>query len=185
MRRNLAIALVLVAAWLGGQGAYIRLKAVAAQFLLRRAWASAQAGEIRAHPWPWADTFTVGRLRVPAFGVDQIVLSGTTGRTLAFGPGLVDGTDPPGHCGNCVVSGHRDTHFRFLRNLEVGHEIVLESPDGARQTFEVTALHIVDEDELSIVRDAGWPLLTLITCYPFDAVVPGGPLRYVVSAEAL
>jgi sortase (surface protein transpeptidase) len=24
--------------------------------------------------------------------------------------------------------------------------------------------------------------LTLITCWPFDAIVPGGPLRYVVRA---
>jgi len=23
----------------------------------------------------------------------------------------------------------------------------------------------------------------LVTCYPFDAVVPGGPLRFVVQAE--
>jgi len=28
-------------------------------------------------------------------------------------------------------------------------------------------------------------MLTLITCYPFDAVVPGGPLRYVVRADGL
>ena len=28
------------------------------------------------------------------------------------------------------------------------------------------------------------PMLTLVTCYPFDAVVPGGPLRYVVTALA-
>jgi sortase A len=26
--------------------------------------------------------------------------------------------------------------------------------------------------------------LTLVTCYPFDAVEPGGPLRYVVVATA-
>jgi sortase (surface protein transpeptidase) len=27
------------------------------------------------------------------------------------------------------------------------------------------------------------PRLTLVTCYPFDAIEPGGPLRYVVTAE--
>ncbi len=26
--------------------------------------------------------------------------------------------------------------------------------------------------------------LTLVTCYPFDAVLPGGPLRFLVFAEA-
>jgi sortase A len=28
------------------------------------------------------------------------------------------------------------------------------------------------------------PTLTLVTCYPFDAIVPGGPLRYAVTAVA-
>jgi sortase A len=144
MKTKLVIVLLVVAAWLGGRGAYIYLKAGAAQVLLRRAWASTQAGDTSSRPWPWADTSPVGRLRVPALGIDQIVLSGTTGRTLAFGPGLVDGTDQPGHCGNCVVSGHRDTHFRFLQGLELGHEIILESADGATQSFEVTALRVVD-----------------------------------------
>jgi sortase A len=29
------------------------------------------------------------------------------------------------------------------------------------------------------------PMLSLVTCYPFDAVNPGGPMRYVVSAEMI
>ena len=32
--------------------------------------------------------------------------------------------------------------------------------------------------------DRGLDELTLVTCWPFDAVAPGGPLRYVVVAEA-
>jgi sortase A len=27
--------------------------------------------------------------------------------------------------------------------------------------------------------------MTLVTCYPFDAIDPGGPLRYAVTAEML
>ena len=34
----------------------------------------------------------------------------------------------------------------------------------------------------SIVLDTDEPMLTLVTCYPFDAVDAGGPLRYVVTA---
>ena len=37
---------------------------------------------------------------------------------------------------------------------------------------------------LGIPRDADVPTLTLVTCWPFDAINPGGPLRYVVVAEA-
>jgi len=182
--KRLALIPLALAAWLGGHGAYIYVKAGVAQLLLKRAWASTQAGVGRSRPWPWADTFPVGRLRVPALGIDQIILSGTTGRTLAFGPGSVDGTDRPGHCGHCVISGHRDTHFAFLKDLELGDEIILESPGGVVQRFEVTALHVIRQDDLSVLRDADESLLTLITCYPLDAVVPGGVLRYVVWAEA-
>ena len=28
-------------------------------------------------------------------------------------------------------------------------------------------------------------MLTLVTCYPFDALVAGGPLRYLVFAKAI
>ncbi len=36
--------------------------------------------------------------------------------------------------------------------------------------------------ETWVLRDAGDTRLTLVTCYPFDALRPGGPLRYVVTA---
>jgi hypothetical protein len=34
------------------------------------------------------------------------------------------------------------------------------------------------------LEPAAEPTLTLITCFPFDAALPGGPLRYVVQAVA-
>ena len=39
---------------------------------------------------------------------------------MAFGPGHLSGTPLPGEAGNAVVSGHRDTHFAFLRGLREG-----------------------------------------------------------------
>ena len=104
--------------WELGHGAWIHAKAWLAQLLLQRAWERTLRGEAAAKPWPWADTWPVARLRVPAHGVDLIVLSGVSGRTLAFGPGHA-------------------------------------------------------------------PALVLMTCYPFDALAPGGPLRYVVTARAV
>ena len=49
---------------------------------------------------------------------------------MAFGPGHLDGTPRPGEPGNAVVSGHRDTHFAFLRRLREGDAILVERPDG-------------------------------------------------------
>jgi sortase A len=44
-------------------------------------------------------------------------------------------------------------------------------------------MRIVDRRDTSVLTTSPGPTLTLITCYPFDAVVPGGPLRYVVVAD--
>ena len=178
-----AIALGVTGAWELGQGAWIHVKAHLAQALLQRAWARTLAGEARVKPWPWADTWPVARLRAPAHGVDLIVLSGVSGRTLAFGPGHADGSAQPGMPGTAIVSGHRDTHFAFLRRLRPGEAIVVETPGRAPRVFRVRDAVVVDSRTAAITGD-DTPALVLLTCYPFDAVVPGGPLRYVVAAEA-
>jgi sortase A len=167
-----------------GRALWIEAKAIVAQVLLRRAWAETLVAGRAVRPWGWADTYPVARLRVPRYGVDEIVLAGTTGRTLAFGPGHVDGSAALGGCGNIVLVGHRDTHFRFLRRLRLGDEILLETADRRRR-FEVIRARIVHQSNTSVLDDVGTPLLTLITCYPFDAVVPGGPLRLVVQAREI
>ncbi len=184
-RRRLALATIAVAAVLAVNAMWIPIKAIAAQVLLARAWDKTAAGERRVKPWPWADTWPIARLRMPERDIDLIVLAGASGRTLAFGPGHIDGTASPGSDGNCVFSGHRDTHFSFLRYILPGEVLTLETPAGDRQRFRVTARHIVYDDAVRVLDDTGDTTLTLLTCYPFDAIQPGGPLRYVVRAELL
>jgi sortase A len=156
------------------QGAWIHVKASLAQLLLEMSWRTS------ARPWPWADTHAVAKLEVG--GRTTIVLAGASGRTMAFGPGHVDGTALPGQHGNCVITAHRDTHFAALRNVVVGERIVLRSAGGKRIEYEVTQTKVVGKNETWLLEDDGVDKLTLITCYPFDAVLPGGPLRYVVIA---
>jgi sortase A len=175
--------LVAFAAWHGGRAAWIEAKAHLAQALIRRAWRQSSAGAGDTRPWPWADTHPVARLIVPGRGVDTFVLAGASGRTLAFGPGHLDGTPRPGARGNAVISGHRDTHFAFLRRLERGDQVLVERRDGRRHRFVVSSTRVVDRRDLGVVADAGDTRLTLVTCYPFDAIRPGGPLRYVVVAR--
>jgi sortase A len=166
------------------QGTWIYGKALVAQMLLRHAWNEAQSGESRARPWPWADTWPVARLISPAHAVDLIVLEGATGETTAFGPGRIEGTARPGEAGNLGLAGHRDTHFAFLRDVEPGDALWLELPSGSQQRYEVSRSKIIDESEVEALEAEGeW--LTLVTCYPFDAPVSGGPLRYVVQAQRL
>jgi sortase A len=176
-------ALLALGFWQLGQGAYIPAKAWLAQELMQHAWLRVSAGEDRAAPWPWADTWPVARLRAKSHDVDLIVLAGGSGRTLAFGPGHLSASALPGETGNMVIAGHRDTHFAFLRDVEPGQRISIESFSGATTEYEVIGLNIVDSRKGSLLLDTDDAVLTLVTCYPFDAVDPGGPLRYVVTAR--
>lgn len=172
-------AILLVAAALGAWGAWIPVKAQVAQLLIQRSWDARVPGQPAARPWPWADTEPVGELSFR--GHRWIVLAGATGRTLAFGPGHVDGTARPGHPGRVAIAGHRDTHFRVLASARPGDLIELVDPTGARHRYRVVQTRVVHETEIGLLH--GPDGLALITCYPIDAIVPGGPWRYVVRAE--
>ena len=180
-----AFSLVLFGLWSLSGAATIHGKAWLAQVLLERAWSATLAGQQRERPWPWADTWPVARLQVPALAIDQIVLAGANGRTLAFGPALVDGTAAPGAQGHSILGGHRDTHFSFLQGLTEDMEIRLQDRSGRWHRFVARGASVLDtRHDVILPPDRGAPLLTLVTCYPFDAVRPGGPLRYAVTAEA-
>ena len=170
--------------WELGRGAWIYAKAELAQYLLQRAWTRTLDGDPAAKPWPWADTWPVARLRVPAHDVDLIVLTGVSGRTLAFGPGHAPQSARLGAQGTAIVTAHRDTHFRFLERLRPGDEVIVETPDGSVARFRVQEIEVVDSRSGVIRAEPDAPALVLMTCYPFDALVAGGPLRYVVTARA-
>jgi sortase A len=181
-RALLGVALVLGVAgiWQVGAAGWIHAKALVAQVLLERAWQQTD-GQSAVEPWPWADTVPVARLQAPDHDVDQIVLAGATGESLAFGPAKLAASAAPG-TGPTVIAGHRDTHFRFLEHVNAGDRLVLRRRDGERRRYRVTAREVVDsrDHRLSL---SGADRLTLVTCYPFDAVEPGGPMRLVVVAE--
>lgn len=182
MTRTAAFFLLAAAALAAAHAAWIPLKAELAQHLLLRSWAAIRAGDATARPWPWADTRPAAVLRVPALGVEQLVLEGNSGRNLAFGPVFVDaagGSRDSG--GDHILSGHRDTHFGFLRELQTGDHIELEAPGGS-ETYVVQSIDVIDSRAVELVVEPGARRLSLVTCYPFDAASAGGPWRYVVTA---
>jgi len=168
-----------------GHGAYLFAKAQLAQVLLERAWARTIHGERDVKPWRWADTWPVARIEFPRQRQSYIVLAGASGRTMAFGPGHVDGTASPDAIGNCVISAHRDSQFAVLRDVEVGDLVVMQTRDGRQLRYRVVAHRVVDKYDTSPLEQSRGRILTLITCFPFDAIRPGGPLRYVVVAQAV
>ncbi|WP_100637914.1 class GN sortase [Marinobacter salexigens] len=163
-------------------GLWVPIKAVVAQELLEIAWAESQARQTESRPWPWADTWPVAKLSMPELGGSMIVLAGVHGESLAFGPGQMMGVSGPDS--TVVIAGHRDTHFRPLEHLEPGNELQLQRRDGRWQGYRVSATRIVDSrSEFIDTHQLPAGTLLLVTCYPFDSMDAGGPLRYVVEAR--
>jgi sortase A len=175
------LALALVGTILFGDGAYIHAKAWLAQILLERAFDKSIATGQPVKPWSWADTWPVARIEVKRIGASAIVLDGTSGQALAFGPGHLNQTVEAGERGVAVYAAHRDTHFRFLRNVAIGDVIDVTRSDGKRFRYRADSSAIVQFDAPGIDPAAEGFELILATCWPFDAVTSGAE-RYLLHA---
>jgi sortase A len=123
----------------------------------------------------------VAKLSIPRLGTELYVFEGTDEKDLRIGPGHMPGTAMPGAKGNCVIAGHRDTHFRALKDIRQGDEIVLETKRG-RFVYAVDGTAIVLPTNTSSLEPARSPVLNLITCYPFY-YLGNAPERFVVTAK--
>ena len=180
----LPLLLALIGLILFGQGAYIHAKALLAQVLLERAFEKTIATGRETKPWSWADTWPVARIEVRRLHASTIVLAGSSGQALAFGPGHVERTPDAGERGVAVYSAHRDTHFAFLKNVVVGDEINVMRSDGKQFDYRVDATTVVRFDSSGIDPLTDGQRLVLSTCWPFNALTQG-PERYLVHATML
>jgi len=174
-----------LAFWQLTSAGWIHAKAHVAQQLISWSWNDTREGHGKKRPWPWADTRPVAKLRVPGRKVELFVLEGTSARSLAYGPGHVSGTASPGAEGNSVIVAHRDTHFAFLRDMHADDVIAIDTVKGTTVKYRVREAVIVDQADTRVMEPADASQLTLITCYPFDAVLPGTTQRYVVIADRI
>jgi sortase A len=183
-RRITPLALALLGFILFGQGAHIHAKAELAQILLQRAFTETIATGHPTKPWSWADTWPVARIEVKRIGASAIVLAGSSGQALAFGPGHVELTPDAGERGVAVYSAHRDTHFRFLRDVAIGDEIDVTRSDGRTFRYRADATSVVRFDASGIDPLSRNYELVLSTCWPFDALT-SGPDRYLLHATLI
>lgn len=176
--------LCLLTIWNVGQGGYILAKAELAQWLIASAWQQSSTNErTQIKPWPWADTWPVARLEMPNHDIDQYVLAGANGAALAFGPGHIFASAAPTEQGNTVIAAHRDTHFAFLEQVKIGEIISVTNTEGEVREYIIEDMRIVDKSDVDWIDAENNPYqLTLVTCYPFNALIAGGTLRYVVRA---
>ena len=61
----------------------------------------------------------------------------------------------------------------------------METVNGRTHLYQVVHIDVVDARRSSLLLDTDESMLSLVTCYPFDALQPGGPMRYVVTARML
>lgn len=169
----------------------VSLQAELAQWLMAHAWDQGEAVGNPQRPWPWSDHRVVARLGAVELDVHYYVLDSDHGSALAHAPGLaaaskpllrVSAAGPTAMDGALMISGHRDTHFRFVGQLTSGDALWLQLLGQPRRLFRVVALHVVDTrlPQAGFVYHPGE--LLLATCYPIDAWAAGGPLRLVARA---
>jgi sortase A len=121
----------------------------------------------------------LGRIAIPAVGLDSELQQGIRLTTLDRGPGHWPGTALPGQVGNVVVAAHRTSHgaeFRHLDALVPGDEVIFTTADGTF-TYLVTGTQIVTPDSLWIVDPTDTPTATLFACHPLGSTAK----RIVVS----
>jgi sortase A len=124
---------------------------------------------------------TVAKLTIPRLDAELYVVEGDGARELRRGPGHLTGTALPGEKGNCVIAGHRDTHFRVLKDIREGDDIVLQTESG-QYLYRVRRTQVVSPENTSALQPTSSATLNLITCYPFY-YVGSAPKRFVVEAQ--
>jgi sortase A len=176
-----SLAPLVVGAALLAEQVWLRGKAAVAAMMIDRAFAVHLEDGAPHRPWNWADTHPIARLSVPRLGIRRTVLAGSSGSSLAFGPGHLSGSAAPNLPGNCVLAGHRDSWFAFLRELRVGDEILLRTAEGRRR-YRVRALEVRSMRDTTVLAPSATRRLTLVTCFPFGGL-RRGELRFVVTCE--
>ena len=162
------------------QALKIEVKAKVAQVLLEYTWNKSLKENKSYKPWPSFDGYPILKLEIPRYNITQIVLEGTSGQALAFGPAFHKETYLPSSNKITAISSHRDSHGEYIKNLKIGDILKLQDLDNNWHTYKIEEFLIVNvKDAVNINKRNR---LLLITCYPFDALLSGTPLRYIVSA---
>ncbi|MPY24756.1 class GN sortase [Shewanella psychropiezotolerans] len=187
-RTGLCCTVILTGLLFLGGGSYMQAKAYFAQYLIEQAWRQTLEDKRPHKPWSWADTYPVAKLTLmTADNVDSedrtfYVLSGASGRNLAFGPTMVQGGGLQTQGGNRIIAGHNDTHFSVLNGIKAGRVLKFQDADKQTSLYRVSSTQIVHESDTRALMPSYHDQLTLITCYPFNALQTGSPYRLIVRA---
>jgi sortase A len=124
----------------------------------------------------------VATLIIPHIEQKYSVYWGTDEEVLKQGVGMFvsKSTTTPG-LAHTVLSGHRDTVFVRLGELEDGDELMIDY-EGKIYTYTIQKIWITDEDDRTVIVPKDQPTLTLTTCYPFT-YYGNATERYIVQGR--
>lgn len=127
---------------------------------------------------------TVGILEIPKIESELAIIEGTDPDELEKGVGHYKGSYYPNENGQIILSGHRDTVFRKIGELELGDELKLKLSYGDF-SYKIIETKIVDDEDTSIITlQNEKEELILTTCYPFR-YIGNAPQRYIMYAEKI
>lgn len=182
-RRVVSLALVIIGVVLLGYVASEYWGMYRSQKNLEAEWQRQAAAAIVPGHADLSSEQMLTRLQIPKIQMDAIVVEGASRRDLSEGPGHMKETAQAGETGNMVITGHRDTFFRHIYELNKGDQIQVRR-SGRTFTYEVTGKRIVMPEDVSVIRPTTNPQLTLITCYPTYYIGPA-PKRLVVFSRLI
>jgi sortase A len=124
---------------------------------------------------------TVGILSIPKLASDLPIVEGTDEDDLEKGVGHYKGTAYPEQGNQIVLSGHRDTVFRRMGELELGDVMTVQLPYG-EYAYKIVNTEIVKANDRTVISPtAPDEILTVTTCYPFS-YIGNAPDRYIITA---
>jgi len=183
MKKAFLIATVMFGLWLLSSSIYMLAKAELSQYFIKDAWEKTLDDKQNHKPWSWADTYPIMQLSVPRIGRNSYVLQGGSGRNMAFSVVHLTPSGMPGNSKSTIISGHKDSHFEYLKELKIG-DLIVTKDKNKTHNYKVTSLDIVDSNNNSIaIRNTNELILT--TCYPFNDLEFRGNLRYIVHASTI
>lgn len=91
-------------------------------------------------------------------GVDEV--------TLEKHVGWMETSAAPGETGVCVLMGHPDRELKHMKNVKIGSELTLRTPEGD-YIYTVYAMDIIDKDKPAQIPATTSCELMIVTCFPF------------------
>lgn len=120
-------------------------------------------------------------LSIDSVGLRVPVFEGTSENNLNRGAGHIEGTTPIAGHGNVGLAAHRDGYFRALKDVRIGDELKLTTPND-ELIYRIVDTFVVEPTQVDVLAPTATATLTLVTCYPFY-FLGSAPQRFIVRAE--